>query len=197
MSIIINNRLFFWALLALPGVAALWGFAAGARDMMEMVQITGLWSARMMIAAMMIAPLVALLGPHPALRWLLARRRALGVAAFAYAVVHLIFYALDMGRLADIIDELPLPGIWTAWAAFFLFVPLALTSNDAAVRALRGAWKRVQRLVYPAALFTLLHWMWVHNDVVSALAHFVPLAILYALRIGKFLFFKPHKLAGA
>ena len=61
-------------------------------------------------------------------------------------------------------------------------LPLALTSNDRAVRTLRRNWKRVQRLAYAAALLTLAHWMLVHNGTAEALAHMVPLAVLQLCR---------------
>jgi methionine sulfoxide reductase heme-binding subunit len=64
-------------------------------------------------------------------------------------------------------------------------LPLALTSNDASMRRLRAGWKRLQRLVYPAALLTLLHWIWVHNSYAGALAHFVPLGLLLLARFIK------------
>jgi sulfoxide reductase heme-binding subunit YedZ len=63
-----------------------------------------------------------------------------------------------------------------------LFVPLALTSNDASMRALKAGWKRLQRLVYPAALLVLVHWIFIHNNLGPALVHFVPLALLVAAR---------------
>lgn len=56
-------------------------------------------------------------GPKRWLNWLVARRRAIGVAAFGYALVHLIFYLIDMGNLDDILAEWLAPGIWTGWAA--------------------------------------------------------------------------------
>jgi sulfoxide reductase heme-binding subunit YedZ len=43
----------------------------------------------------------------------------------------------------------------------------------------------VQRLAYPAAVLTLVHWVFIHNNVVVALAHFLPLAALEAWRIGR------------
>jgi sulfoxide reductase heme-binding subunit YedZ len=62
-------------------------------------------------------------------------------------------------------------------------VPLAVTSNDYWVRRLRKSWKPLQRLVYPAAVLTLLHWIFVHNELGPALAHFVPLIGLEAYRV--------------
>jgi sulfoxide reductase heme-binding subunit YedZ len=51
------------------------------------------------------------------------------------------------------------------------------------MRLLRAGWKRLQRLAYPAALLTLVHWVAIHDGVGAALAHFVPLASLQAYRI--------------
>lgn len=171
----------FWLLLAVPAVAQLTGWWSGRTDTMDMLHPTGETSARLMIAAMLIGPLMGLFGPRGWLRWLLARRRSLGVAAFAYAILHTIFYIIDMGNVADMLAEVLAPGIWTGWAALALFLPLALTSNNAAMRRLRAGWKQVQRLVYPAALLTLLHWAWVHNSYAAALAHLAPLALLWLL----------------
>ena len=171
----------FWLLLAVPAALQLVGWWSGQIDTMDIIPTTGETSARLMIAALVIGPLTGLLGPRRWLVWLLARRRALGVAAFAYAVLHLIFYALDMGTFAAVLDELPIASIWTGWLALLLLLPRALTSNRAAMRRLRATWKQVQRLAYPAALLTLLHWLWVHDGALAAWVHFAPLIALWAL----------------
>jgi methionine sulfoxide reductase heme-binding subunit len=158
---------------------------------MDMLHPTGEWSARLMIIAMALSPLVWLIGPRPWLTWLVQRRRAIGVAAFVYAVLHLIFYLIDMGNIDDILDEFWALGIWTGWAAMLLFVPLAVTSNDRSMRLLKAGWKRLQRLVYPAAVFVLVHWIFVHNNLGPALLHFLPLMALVAARY--FLSPKPSK----
>jgi methionine sulfoxide reductase heme-binding subunit len=187
MRTILNKKPAFWALLALPALLLGLGWWQGRIDAMDMLHPTGEWSARLMIIAMMLGPLAALLGPKPWLGWLLARRRAFGVAAFGYAVMHLIFYLIDMGNLDDILAEWTAPGIWTGWAAMLVMLPIVLTSNDAAMRRLKAGWKRVQRLVYAAALLTLLHWFWVHNSYGGALVHFTPLALIWmAVFVKKF-----------
>jgi methionine sulfoxide reductase heme-binding subunit len=179
---ILNNRLFIWALLALPAVVMLVGYWRGQAEAMELLHPTGEFSARLMIFAMMLSPLVALLGPKRWLNWLVMRRRYFGMAAFGYAMLHLIFYVIDMGSVADMIAEIGALGIWTGWLAMLLFVPLVLTSNNAAMRALKANWKKLQRLVYPTAILVLVHWIFVHNNLGPALVHFIPLTLLIAVR---------------
>jgi sulfoxide reductase heme-binding subunit YedZ len=182
LRIILNKKLAFWVLLCLPALLMLQRYFSGELIAMDMLQPTGEWSARFMIAAMVLSPLLSLLGPRKWLTWLIHRRRALGVAAFGYAVLHLVFYVIDMGNLDDILAEFLALGIWTGWAAMLLFVPLALTSNDASMRMLKKGWKSLQRLVYPTAVLVLVHWIFIHNNLGPALVHFIPLILLVAAR---------------
>ena len=182
LRIILNKKPTFWALLCLPAMLMMRPYVFGDAIAMDMLRPTGEWSARFMIAAMVLSPLLSLIGPRPWLSWLIQRRRALGVAAFGYAILHLIFYIIDMGNLDDILAEFWALGIWTGWAAILLFVPLAVTSNDASMRALKAGWKRLQRLVYPAAVLVLVHWIFIHNDLGLALLHFIPLVLIVAAR---------------
>lgn len=197
MRTIINSVKLLWLVLALPGLVLLQGWLTGAIQTMDLLHPTGETSARLMIAAMLIGPLAGVLGPRRWLLWLLARRRPLGVAAFAYAAAHLVFYVIDMGSLAAVLGELPIASIWTGWLALVLMLPMALTSNQAAMKALRKGWKRIQQLAYPAAALTLLHWWWVHDGATAALFHFAPLALLWlALAARKLNHLKPSPQAG-
>lgn len=191
-SKILNHRFFIWALLALPSIPmtlALIGGAAGPRGkpVTEMLlHPTGEFSARFMIIAMIITPMLMLMPKSGFWRWMMKRRRYFGVAAFAYALFHTLLYTVDMGTLSAILGESLALGIWTGWVAFFIFIPLALTSNDLSVRRMGPkGWKTLQRWVYPAAVLTLLHWMFVHNNLGPALVHFVPLAALESYRLWK------------
>ena len=194
LQIILNKKLVFWLLLAIPAAFMLRGYWSGEVIAMDMLHPTGEWSARLMIIAMMLSPLVALLGPKPWLNWLVQRRRAIGVASFLYALLHLIFYLIDMAAVEPILAEFWDIGIWPGWAAMLLFVPLAITSNDASMRALKAGWKRLQRLVYPAALLVLIHWIFIHNEAGAALVHFVP---LIALVTARFFLTRKRKFQGA
>jgi sulfoxide reductase heme-binding subunit YedZ len=182
LRIILNKKPTFWALLCLPAILMMRPYVFGDVIAMDMLHPTGEWSARLMIAAMVLSPLLSLIGPRPWLSWLIQRRRALGVAAFGYAILHLIFYIIDMGNLDDMLAEFLALGIWTGWAAMLLFVPLAATSNDASMRMLKAGWKRLQRFVYPAAVLVLVHWIFIHNNLGPALVHFIPLVLLVAAR---------------
>jgi sulfoxide reductase heme-binding subunit YedZ len=117
--------------------------------------------------------------------WLKKNRRYFGVAAFAYAAAHTVFYLIDKASLDRVLTELPRFYIWTGWVAFALFLPLALTSMDHFVRRMGPRWKQLQRLTYPAAALTLLHWAALHDwrHPTAALVHFAPLIGLEAYRI--------------
>lgn len=191
LTSILNSRAFIWILLAFPAIGlsgALFGIgeAREGQSLYEpLLHPTGEFAARFMIIAMIITPLRMMFPGSNFWRWMAKRRRYFGVAAFGYALLHTIYYVLDMGALAPMLDEFWALGIWTGWLAFLIFIPLAMTSNDYSMRVMRSGWKSLQRFVYPAAIATLIHWIFVHNDYGPALVHFVPLAGLEAYRIWK------------
>ncbi len=154
-----------WCLLSLPGTLWMWGFVSGggselARDALNP---TGAVSAFLMIFALAATPWQKLVRGRWGSTWLVRNRRYIGVASFAYAALHTLFYVAAKQGLDPVLAELPKIYIWTGWVSFLLLVPLALTSNNAAVRRLRKRWKPLQRLIYPAALIGLLHIVSLHD----------------------------------
>lgn len=186
---VIGSRYFIWALLALPSVPMVGALISGqpGPDGIPVTEMllhpTGEFAARFMIVAMVLTPMRMLFPDSGFWRWMMKRRRNFGVAAFAYAVFHTGFYIVDMGSLRAILGEALAIGIWTGWVAFFIFVPLAITSNDWCVRRLGPVWKMLQRWIYAAAVATLLHWIFEHNNLGPALVHFLPLAGLETYRL--------------
>jgi sulfoxide reductase heme-binding subunit YedZ len=181
-----TQKLLLWAALAIP--AALWLAQASRMDSYdweELLHPTGELSARLLIIALALTPLIQLFPNATPLRWLIRHRRAIGVAAFGYAALHTALYLGAMGNLDDVLAEALAIGIWPGWAALALMLPLALTSNDWSMRALKAGWKRLQRLAYPAAVLTLVHWVFIHNNRWVALAHFAPLALLELWRLSR------------
>ena len=150
---------------------------------------TGEFAARFMIIAMMITPLMMLFKRARWPRWLMKRRRYLGVAAFCYAALHTGLYLIDEGAVAFTGGEISKLYIWSGWLAFVIFVPLAVTSTDGWVRKLGPKWKTLQRFVYASAVLTLLHWAALHDwgGVGAAVVNFAPLALLEAYRIGRYM----------
>lgn len=183
MRTILNNRFILWLLLAIPALLMLSKFWQGQLDAMDMLHPTGEFSVRFMVVAMCIGPLVEVLGRRPWLAWLIQRRRYLGVASFGYALLHLMFYMIDMGTIADMLDEINIASIWTGWLAFFLMLAPALTSNQTSMRVLKAGWKRVQQLIYPAAFLIIAHWTLLEWETLPVIVHFGPLIILNIARI--------------
>lgn len=186
------GKMILWGSLAVPAAVILFCFFAG-ETLGNQLASTGEWSARMIIAALMLTPLMQLFPGQTNLRWLLRHRRAFGVAAFAYTLLHLAFYVADTETVDNMIAELGAPAIWTAWLAFLCLLPPAIASNNAAVRLLGRSWKKIQRLAYPAAVLTLVHWLLVHDGTAEAMLHFAPLASLQLIRIARLLSSKPNK----
>jgi sulfoxide reductase heme-binding subunit YedZ len=150
-------------LLALPMawlVYAAFHNLLGANPAEALSRQTGDWTLRGLCLVLAITPLRVLLQAPELLRL----RRTIGVATFMYACAHLLCYAwFDQGlELEDIAkDILKRPFIWLGFAAWVLMLPLAATSFNTAIRWLGGRrWQALHRLVYAAALLSVLHFFW-------------------------------------
>lgn len=123
-----------WAILAIPSIPMILGVSSGNATAHDLLHPTGEFAARFMIIAMLATPFRLLFPTRKWSAWLVRNRRYFGVAAFAYSLIHTVFYVVDSGTLRAMLDEFLELGIWSGWIAFFIFLPLALTSNDAAVK---------------------------------------------------------------
>ena len=118
----------------------------------------GLLALQMLIAVLAVTPLRQFTGLS-----LLRFRRALGVSAFGFVLAHFLVWAiLDVGAwdaiVADIIKR---PYVTLGMVGFLLLIPLALTSNDYALRRLGVIrWRQLHRLGYVATLFAAIHFIW-------------------------------------
>jgi sulfoxide reductase heme-binding subunit YedZ len=130
----------------------------GADPLKTLEQTLGLWALRFLIIGLAITPLRQLGGPN-----LVRYRRAIGLLAFYYAVLHLLVYlVLDQGLDLTAIwqDILKRPYITIGMLAFALLVPLAATSNNYMIKRLgAAAWQRLHRLVYGAAPAAAIHFV--------------------------------------
>lgn len=103
----------------------------------------------------------------PLRRWpglnLMKFRRAIGVLAFFFVLAHfLVFAVLDVQSLGRVWTEIvKRPYVTVGMAAFLMLIPLGITSNTVAVRRMGGmAWRRLHKLVYPAAILAAVHYLW-------------------------------------
>ncbi|MHB2267009.1 ferric reductase-like transmembrane domain-containing protein [Aliihoeflea sp. PC F10.4] len=178
---LLNSRPFLFGLLMVPSLAMLAPLALGAPWRVP-IRPTGEAAAVLLILALAITPLHTLFGPSRWTLWLTRQRRAIGLAAFAYAAIHMVVFSLSIGNLADIIAGMGWASMWTGWLAFAALAVLAIISSDAAMRRLGRNWKRIQRLAYPAAILTLAHWLLLTRDWSEALLWFAPLILLQIAR---------------
>lgn len=180
------STLILWSVLSLPAltmIAPLFGDDPQAFH--RLLHPTGEFAARFMIIGMMASGFLLLFKGQSWPRWLVHHRRDIEVAAFIYAALHSVIYVIDRSTLDRIVAALHHIDIWTGWLAMALFVPLAITSNNAAQRWLHVGWKTLQRAAYPAAILVLIHWAALHNwgSWAPAAVHFGPLLTLWAYRL--------------
>ena len=185
MKTIPASRALLWLVLALPGLWILYRWAATpeAYGFGHAIGDSGDWAAWLLMLTLAVTPLRLVFRDTKWTNWLMRRRRDLGVASFAYAAGHTAIYLFDKASLDIVLAELGLPELLTGWLALALFVPLAATSNNVSVRALKGSWKRLHRLVYPAAILTFLHWVLTAYDPTTAYIHAGILAAIEIVRI--------------
>lgn len=177
-----------WALyLAGAGYAA-WLFYLAATGGLGVEPINALERRYGEIALQLI---VLGLAVTPARRFLrlnlIPLRRAIGVLAFFFLLAHLTVWAvLDVQSAAAVwADILERPYITVGMIGFLLLLPLGLSSNDLSVRWLGAvAWRRLHRLVYPAAILGALHYIWLAKGFqIEPLIYLATILALLALRL--------------
>ncbi len=178
-------RLLLWLILALPGlaIALRWTATPQTYGYGNAVGDSGDWAAWLLMLTLACTPLRLIFPRRAWTTKLLRRRRDFGLASFAYAAGHTLIYLTDRPSLAAILADLGLPDMLAGWLALALFVPLAITSNDRSVRALGRRWKRLHRLVYPAALLAFAHWALTAFDPALAYAHIAAIGALELVRV--------------
>ncbi|APX13997.1 sulfoxide reductase heme-binding subunit YedZ [Tateyamaria omphalii] len=136
---------------------------------------------QLVIVGLCISPLRRFAGVN-----LIRFRRAVGVLAFIYVLLHLLVWAvLDVQTLDRVIaDVIKRPYITIGMAAFVLMVPLALTSNNMSVRWLGPVWRRLHLLTYPIAILASVHFIWLSKGFqLEPLVYLSVILGLLALRV--------------
>lgn len=168
------------AALLIAGVA---GQSLGPNPIREMLHVTGKTSLNLLMITLMVTPIRAATG------WvtLQAIRRALGLFAFAYAVLHFLIYAvleldLDFSDLGREIARRPF--IIVGMVALLALIPLAVTSTNRMMRKLGRRWQTLHQLIYPIAILGIWHYYWqVKADIREPLIYAGILTALLGYRI--------------
>lgn len=142
----------------------------------------GLWALWLLLAGLWISPLRTRARIN-----FMPLRRAVGLLAFAYLVLHLMTWAvLDVQTLGAVwADILKRPYITIGMFGFALMIPLASTSWNGAIRRMGPvAWRRLHLLVYPAVLLGAVHFVMLRKGwQLEPLIYLTVVALLIALRM--------------
>jgi methionine sulfoxide reductase heme-binding subunit len=181
------NKILLWLNALIP--LALLGYDAfrgqlGANPVEFFLRTTGVLTLVFLSITLSITPLRKILSNNQLIKY----RRVLGLFAFFYGSVHLTtYFVFDRGgslsgTVSDVIQR---PFIAFGMLAFFLMVPLAITSTNAMVKRLGGKrWQRLHRLIYLTAIFGVIHfWMIVKSDITYPAMFALVLAVLLGYRL--------------
>ncbi|MBA3693403.1 MAG: sulfoxide reductase heme-binding subunit YedZ, partial [Acidobacteria bacterium] len=146
--IIFINSLVPLALLAWDAL----GGNLGANPVEFFLRTTGVLTLAFLLITLSITPLRKRYGWNQLIKF----RRMLGLYSFFYGFLHLITYSifdksLSVSAIAGDIWQRPF--IAVGMFAFFLLVPLAVTSTGGMIKRLGGKnWQKLHRLTYLAAI---------------------------------------------
>ena len=156
----------------------------GANPIEQVQDRLGFWTLTFLTLSLVPTPAHDLLG----LGWPVRLRRTVGLLAFAYASLHLVWYVgVDqVGDVGLLLKDVTRRRFMTVgFVAWLVLAPLAATSTSRWVRRLGYVrWKRLHRLVYGAALLGVVHFVWrVKADLRRPIWFAVAVGVLLALRL--------------
>ena len=162
----------------------------GANPAEALIRATGDWTLRFVCIVLAVTPLRTISNTPQLARF----RRMLGLFVYFYVVIHLLSYSwFDMGfDVADIANDIvKRPFILVGFLAFLLLTPLAVTSFNAAIKAVGAKrWQLLHKLVYVISGLGLLHFFWMRagkNDFAEVFVYAAIIALLLGWRISQYL----------
>ena len=171
------RKYILWTFLALPAIYIVILYAKEGMSYGDVLNQTGLWSATFLLPALAATPFRRLFPKAMWPRKLMYHRRALGVTTFGYAVLHTGAYIQRKWGGKVILKETQGAGLLTGWIAVFIFLIMALTSNNLAVKKLGPRWQSLHRLVYMATALVFAHWF-LSSDYPGAAYQFLGAVLL-------------------
>ena len=159
---ILGNKLLALTVLISVGVSLLvvpvFTGGLGANPLEKLLHQSGEIAIWTLGAVLALSPLRVLLPRSRIVAALNRHRRAIGVSACIYGLLHFGFHVLYEGGWDGLLRSLSKPFIWFGLTGLSILVVLALTSNNVSIRALGGKnWKLLHRLAYVAAAALICH----------------------------------------
>ncbi len=155
----------------------------GPEPVKEITHFTGEWTLIFICLTLSMSPLKK----FTKLSIWVNFRRMFGLFVFFYATIHLLTYIgldyrFDWQPILD--DVVKKKYIFIGFTAWFLLIPLVVTSSQKMVKLLKNNWKKLHQLIYIIALFGSLHYLWLSKTIFfKPLIYFIIIIVLLALRI--------------
>lgn len=154
----------------------------GANPIEYITDFTGDWTIRFLLISLTVTPLAKLT------KWrLLIYRRAIGLYAFLYGLLHFLNYMVldyffDWPLILE--DIFKRPALTLGMLAFAMLIPLAITSFKFVMKKMGSNWQKLHRLIYVITIFAVIHnYMMVKADVLIPIIHAMILAMLLGVRV--------------
>ena len=183
----ITRRVPIWLVYVLLTGPAVYYFYLAATGMLSIEPIKALehklgeFGLQLIVVGLAITPLRRHLGLN-----LLRFRRVIGVMSYVYIALHLLVWLVLDVQVVSLIwqDILKRPYITIGMLAFVAMTPLALSSNNYAVRKLGPLWRKLHRVVYGVAILGAVHFiMLVKGFQLEPLVYLGLITLLLALRL--------------
>lgn len=155
-------KTFVFAACLMPFMFIIWETVfnqLGADPIQTLHFRTGDWALRFLFITLSMTPLQRFFHSPIPMRF----RRMLGLFAFFYASLHvLVWLVLDQSlSMENMIKDVPQsPYIMVGLLAYFMLIPLAVTSTSGMMRLLGHSWFTLHKMIYPVALLGVLHFFW-------------------------------------
>ena len=179
-----------FSLSLLPLAWLVWRIAGndlGPDPVQELATATGEWTLRFLLITLSLTPLRQLSGRIEFVQV----RRMVGLFALFYACLHFFIWmslllAFRWSAIGEELLERPYTSV--GFVSLLILIALGATSPKAMVRRMGRNWKRLHRLVYPAAILGVVHLTWIlRTDVGEAVLYGAILAILLGHRLWRHL----------
>ena len=163
-------------------------FYLGPEPGKVLVHVMGQWAITFLLCVLAVQPVKRVFKLN-----LIKYRRRLGLSAFVYSLLHLLFYLFFLLGLewGDFFEDLQKrPYMLVGMLSLVCMPPLAITSTRGWQKRLGKKWKSLHKLVYPSALLVVVHLWWqVKSEFGLAVLITLLLVIILAIR------FSPNLLA--